>query len=162
MTGIKAIRRHVYMWPPMEQVDIIGSKRCLLANLDHVSRVLKTVRPVSKALEPGCLIPSGVVLKRTHSENSQHIILPNEEGRDWDSLGTQMEVPGCIWIAQSFIPELDAIGEWRVFLIGGRIVYCVHTKYNSERRIWKYEPVTEYYSLDELTYVCSLNSSLYF
>lgn len=156
MASIEVARRHVYMWPPMEQIDTIGSKHRLLRHLDEIAKAMHTVRPKSKVLKRGDQISGNIVLKRSHSDSGLHVIMPHEGGRDWHSLQDQMEIPGCVWIGQTFVPELDEVGEWRVFFVGGRIIYCVHTKYHQERQTWKYESVTEYYSLDEMTYVFSL------
>jgi glutathione synthase/RimK-type ligase-like ATP-grasp enzyme len=102
---------------------------------------------------PGSGIHHNIVLKRSHSDSGQHVLMPNDTGRDWSSLTRQMDIPGCVWIGQTLVPQLKEIGEWRVFIIGGRIVYCVHTIYNDTKHTWKWEPVTDHYSLDELTYV---------
>jgi glutathione synthase/RimK-type ligase-like ATP-grasp enzyme len=156
MKGIDVVCQYLYIWPPVNQVNDIGSKRRLMQHLTNIAATLKMIRPVTKVVTSRTNIPNNVVLKRSHSDAGQHVLMPNEQGRDWESLRLQMEIPGCVWMGQTLVPQLNDIGEWRVFLVGGRIVYCVHTRYNRVKRTWKWEPVMEYYSLDELTYVLSL------
>jgi hypothetical protein len=69
--------------------------------------------------------------------------------RNWDYIERET-IPGSLWIAQSYVPELAILGEWRVFVIGGDIVSVVHTVYKEETQIWNWEMVELYYTLDEL------------
>lgn len=161
MNGMDNISQYVYIWPPINQVNDIGSKKRLMQHLSNIAAISKTIRPVTKIISSQTHIPNNIVLKRSHSDSGQHVLMPNEQGRDWESLSRHMEIPGCVWMGQTLVPHLHDIGEWRVFIIGGRIVYCVHTRYNQGKRTWKWEPVTEYYSLNELKYVLSLLTMSY-
>jgi hypothetical protein len=42
--------------------------------------------------------------------------------RNWDYLRSQLDVPRSWWMAQSYVETLVKLGEWRSFVIGGRIV----------------------------------------
>ena len=48
----------------------------------------------------------------------------------WDYLRSNQEVSGSRWMAQSFVETLVKLGEWRVFIIGRKLVYMVHTLKN--------------------------------
>jgi hypothetical protein len=45
---------------------------------------------------------------------------------------------------------LAKLGEWRVFLVGGVIVYTVHTLKNQDRNTWSWDIVNTFYTLEEL------------
>ena len=53
-------------------------------------------------------------------------------------------------MVQSFVEPLVRLGEWRVFLIGGKVVYMVHTVKNRDRNTWSWDIVNTYYTLEEL------------
>jgi hypothetical protein len=93
-----------------------------------------------------------MVLKRTHSDAGEHVIVPSDtHRRNWDYLRTQLTVPGSQWMAQSFVEPLVRLGEWRVFLIGGKVLYTVHTLKNRERNTWSWDMAHTFYTLEELT-----------
>jgi hypothetical protein len=141
------------MWPPQEQVQ---TKWDLIQKLDLVAaRRTFSARPRTRPLIDGETLNSHMVLKRTHSDMGRHVILPEDHSdrRDWEYLRLNMEVPGCLWLGQSHIPTLSTLGEWRVFLVAGQIVYTVHTVYKPAKKTWSWDVPTTYYSLDELRYV---------
>jgi glutathione synthase/RimK-type ligase-like ATP-grasp enzyme len=95
---------------------------------------------------------SRVVLKRTHSDMGQHVILP-QDGREKytrEYVEGHSEIPGCIWLIQSYVDTLAALGEWRVFIIGGQIVYIVHTRRNRTKGSSMAQTPINYYTLEEL------------
>jgi hypothetical protein len=96
-----------------------------------------------------------MVLKRTHSDAAEHVLLPHDKAmqpkRNWEYLRSQMDIPGCQWMAQTYVETLKKRGEWRVFVIGGQIVYMLHTLRNREKKTWSWDVVRTYYSLEELT-----------
>jgi glutathione synthase/RimK-type ligase-like ATP-grasp enzyme len=141
------------MWPPQEQVQ---TKWDMINKLDFVAaRRTFSARPRTRPLVDGETISDRVVLKRTHSDMGQHVLLPRDkqDRRNWDYLRLSTDVPGCFWLAQTYINTLATLGEWRVFLIAGQIVYTVHTVYNQVKETWTWDVPTTYYSLDELRYV---------
>ena len=130
----------------------IGSKWELSQSLDIITQKrTNTVRPKTRLLVDGEEIVDTMVLKRTHSDAREHVIVPSDMNRhNWDYLHSQLDVPGSQWIAQSFMEPLARLGEWRVFLVGGVMVYTVHTLKNWDRNMWSWDIVHTYYTLEEL------------
>jgi hypothetical protein len=147
---IEKLKQEVHLWPPQDQVL---NKYQLIKQLDLIAaRRTISARPVTHRLEDiDNIDPTKVVLKRTHSDMCQHVILPGDETKyTKEYLECCLEVPGSFWFAQTFVPMLRELGEWRVFIIGGRIVYVVHTHHNWAKGIWMSETPTTYYSLHGL------------
>jgi len=147
------LREAVQMWPPQEQVQ---TKWDMIRKLDFVAaRRTFSARPRTRLLQDGETITDRVVLKRTHSDMGRHVLLPQDRSdrRNWEYIRESIDVPGCLWLAQSYVETLATLGEWRVFLIAGQIVYAVHTVYNPTKRTWTWDVPTTFYSLDEITCV---------
>jgi hypothetical protein len=138
------------MWPPIEQIDGVGSKTELIRHLDSIASEMKTFRPRTKALIPGTQIPNDIVLKRTNSDSGEHVIFPNHPNRNWEYLSRQLEIPGCVWLGQAMVDTLRYFGEWRVIFVDGKIVCIVHTKYQERTGTWKMQGIHDFYSLKEL------------
>lgn len=154
MLNFNNLTRLLYIWPPIQQVHTFGMKQQLIFHLDIVAAtVTRTLRPATKTLNIGDTIPQETVIKRSHSDCGIHTLMPNESGRNWESMLRLPQVPGAVWFAQTYVPTLRTLGEWRVFLIGGEPVYIVHTKFHEEKSIWKWEFVENFYSLQEFRYV---------
>lgn len=154
------LRRYVHMWPPQNQPNTIGSKKQLIENLDTIaSTITRSARPVTRQLSDGQNFPSNIVLKRTHSDTGYHVLMPfNKEHapkRIWDYLRNNVEIPGSVWLGQTYVRYLELLGEWRVFLVGGQIVYMVHTSKHPSKKTWQWDVAHTFYSLEELTYVVS-------
>jgi len=149
MTSFSTLSRLLYVWPPVQQVNGIGSKQQLVYHLDIIAVKTSSLRPVTKVLKVGDSLPKDAVIKRSHSDCGQHVLMPNESGRDWFNLNQYPKVPGATWFAQAYVPTLRKLGEWRVFIIGGRPIYTVHTKYHEGKSTWSWEPVDSFYSLRE-------------
>jgi glutathione synthase/RimK-type ligase-like ATP-grasp enzyme len=111
----------------------------------------KTARPKTRLLVDGEKLLNVMVLKRTHSDAGEHVIIPSDTRRhNWEYLRSQLDVPNSRWMAQSFVEQLVRLGEWRVFVIGGKVVYTVHTLKNLERNTWSWDRAHTYYTLEEL------------
>jgi hypothetical protein len=96
-------------------------------------------------------IVNTMVLKRTHSDAGEHVVVPSDAYKcNWDYLRGQLDVPGSQWMVQLFVEHLAKLGEWRVFVVGGKIVYTVHTLKNRDRKTWSWDVAHTYYTLDEL------------
>lgn len=144
----------MHIWPPQDQPNTIGSKLQSIQNLDIIaSRQTNSTRPVTREMAVHDRIPDDIVLKRTHSDSGIHVLLPGDPNRTWEYMRAHSEIPRCRWFGQTYVETLHRLGEWRVFLVGGRIIYTVHTFQNSARETWKWDMVREYYSLQELRYV---------
>jgi hypothetical protein len=140
------------MWPPQQHVNTMASKWELSQTLDFIAQErTQSARPKTRLLVDGEPIPNAIVLKRTHSDAGEHVIVPGDVNkRNWDYLRSHLEVPGSQWMAQSFVQTLVKLGEWRVFVVGGKLVYTVHTVKNRDRSTWSWDIVHTYYTLDEL------------
>ena len=95
-------------------------------------------------------IPDAIILKRTHSDCGAHIVHPGESGRTWLDLQRKLTVPEAKWFGQTYVSTLDFGGEWRVFLVGGKVVYTVHTLCRKSKPGWTNKHVDEFLSLDEI------------
>jgi hypothetical protein len=137
-------------WPPSVQVDCVGQKNVLIRHLDFIASQMKVGRPKTTMLKRGDPIPEETVLKRTHSDCGSQVILP-KAGRHpakWDKL--QEGPPGSVWMSQEFVGHLRECGEWRVVMVGGKILYVVHTVYDKGRKCWNFVEVKRFLSLDEI------------
>ena len=130
----------------------MASKWELAQILDFIAQErTKSARPKTRLLTDGEPILNVMVLKRTHSDAREHVILPSDIDKcNWVYLRSQLDVPGSQWMAQSFVEPLMRLGEWRVFLIGGKPVYTVHTLKNRDQNTWSWDMVCTYYTLEEL------------
>src|ERR1700683_4854973 len=147
------------MWSPhnqaMSKLEQIHLLDLAAANRTHSTR-LRTY-----LLVDGEGFAIRMVLKRTHHDMGQHVLLPNDPRCDWDFLKNNMEVPECNWFAQSYISTLITLEEWRVLIVGGQIVYTVHTVKDPVKKTWSWDITTTYY-LQELRYfMTTLNNRLH-
>lgn len=153
MASYNSIRQEVHVWPPQNQPSTIGSKIQLIQNLDYVAaNVTRSTRPKTIQIKCPQDISHRAVIKRTHSDTGYHVLMPDDPRRNWDFITQNSEIPKCLWFSQSYVEPLDKLGEWRVLMVGGRIMYVVHTHASivGGDRQWKWEMVHDFYSLDEL------------
>jgi hypothetical protein len=136
-------------FPNRVHLEHLGSKAGLTKRLDFISDSMGTKRPKTTPLKRGGPIPTGVVLKRTQSDCQSHVFLPksNRPVR-WEDL--KEGPPGSVWLAQDFVPELRSLGEWRSVIVGGDLVYVVHTNYDDREKGWKFVKADTFYSLEEI------------
>jgi len=126
-------------WELSQSLDLIAQERT------------NTARPRTRLLIDGERIVDVMVLKRTHSDAGEHVVMPSDiHKRNWDYLRSQLDVPGSQWMVQSFVEPLARLGEWRVFLVGGKVVYTVHTLKSQGRTTWSWDVAHTYYTLEEL------------
>ena len=137
-----------HVWPTPNHAKLMGNKLELIMHLDWVANKLGSPRPKTVRLRRGGPIPRDVVLKRTHSDQQSHVILPRTHSRAWARLDEGPD--GAQWFAQDYVGLLRKVGEWRVFMVGGNIIYVVHTAYIPEHKCWMYTNVTEFLSLFKL------------
>jgi hypothetical protein len=153
------LRRTVLVWPPQNQ-SMSKLELTKLLDLAAANRT-SSARPKTRPLKEGEVFKDAMVLKRTHSDMGQHVLLPGDPRREWDYLLSNTEVPGCHWFAQSYVETLAILGEWRVFIVGSQIVYVVHTVRNPTKKTWSWDVVTTYYSIRELRYVTRTSARKY-
>lgn len=162
LRGIDQLQSIVYIWPPPQHVERMGSKITLANNLDFIAATAtNTKRPITRILDVTQQIPDSIVVKRTHSDSGNHVLLPGNPLINQEYLLSQLNIPDAVWFGQSYVPTLRHLGEWRVFIIGGRIIDIVHTRIHQETGCWKWERATQFWSLEELGYV-NLIIHLYF
>lgn len=142
------LEMETHVWPTPNHTKLMGNKLELIMNLDWVAKKLGSPRPKTVRLRRGDTIPRNVVLKRTHSDQQSHVILPGTRRRGWAGLDEGPD--GAQWFAQDYVGLLRKVGEWRVFMVGGNITYVVHTAYLPERECWMYTNVNVFLSLCKL------------
>ena len=91
------------------------------------------------------------MLKRTHSESGNHIILPQDMlgKRTWEYMDAHLEIPRCQWFSQTYVLLLKDYGEWQVVIVGGAPTYTVHMQPASGNR-WKYRNNIAFWPLHKL------------
>ena len=132
-----------HVWPTPSHVKLMGNKLELIAHLDWIAGKLGSPRPKTVILGKGDPIPNNVVLKRTHSELQKHVLFPGDNFDDLDN-----GPDGARWFAQDYVDLLRQVGEWRVVMAAGSIIYVIHTAFVS--KYWKYSNVNAYLSLSEM------------
>ena len=145
---LNKLKATILIWPPPPQVEQVAKKDILIGHMDRISQQMGTMRPETKKLARGDPIPTGTVLKRTHSDSGQHVILPASEYRQWSNM--EQGPPEAQWLSQEFVPTLRSIGEWRVVIVNLTIQYVTHTLAAKDgSQALSSKPVEGYYSLDE-------------
>ena len=160
----------VKFWPPVPTLQMVARKWNTVAILDMIAVENGWRRPKTTVLTPGCAIPTGTVLKRSHSECGLCVILPEEVVRDtegvpsqeldmwkglrtWDHLNARTTVTGQKWVSQEYVDTLVMFGEWRCFIVGGHVINVVHTIKEDDSDLWHGKRVWEFLSLAEIRYV---------
>jgi hypothetical protein len=80
MSSHVKLSRLVYMWPPLQQINTIGSKRQLISHLDFTASKTSSLRPKTIILKDGDSIPKDAVIKQSHSDCGHHVLLLNDDG----------------------------------------------------------------------------------
>jgi hypothetical protein len=134
----------------------VASKRDVLYHLRVIATMRNGYAPATTLLEEGQEIPENCVLKRSHSDRGSHVILPSTDLslRTWDYLKSHI-YSDEIWMKQEYVRSLQELGEWRAFIIGGRIISVVHTVKSKTETTWNYCHVGSFLTLDEIQYVSS-------
>ena len=160
----------VKFWPPVPSLQMAARKWSTVAILDMIAVEHGWLRPKTTVLTPGCEIPPGTVLKRSHSECGLSVILPEEAVRGtggvasrecrmrkalrtWDQLNARTTAPLQKWASQEYVDTLTMFGEWRCFIVGGHVINVVHTIKEDNCDLWHGERVWQFLSLAEIRYV---------
>lgn len=123
-------------------------------------------RPRTDILEPHCDIPPGTVLKRSHSDCGEFVIMPEQSiigsggavdrarqrlnaMRAWSYLDERTFTGHEMWASQEYIDTLITLGEWRFFLVGGHVTNVVHT-FHAPDGNWVGRRVSTFLTLAEL------------
>ena len=127
-----------------------ADKWTTICHLQMIAQNAGRYAPRTTVLKVGEEIPPGTVLKRSHSECGDHVVLPSAKPRyrTWEYLNA-VTSEGTFWMAQEYVESLEAIGEWRVLIVGGRIIAVMHT-YKATNGKWGGTPTEAFLTLDEV------------
>jgi glutathione synthase/RimK-type ligase-like ATP-grasp enzyme len=128
---MQALSRLVPVWPPVDEILAASRKADIIKMFDRIAaQVTHTVRPVTTILTiPLKTVPKDVVLKREGSDASKHVYLPQSlEELGLKKLNQLLKGSRFRWISQTWIPLLQQFGEWRVFVVGGKIFEVITTQ----------------------------------
>ena len=165
----------VRFWPPVPSIRHAANKWNTVAILDMIAAENGWMRPRTTPLHHGCIIPADTVLKRSHSDSGEHVILPEHSVvgngtediqkrhalsalRTWEELEKVTFSTEEKWVSQEYVQTLASLGEWRCFLVGGHIECIVHTVPDTSGR-WRGRRVSTFLSLEEIRYAICLHSS---
>ena len=127
--NLEALLPSVQFWPPIPQVKASALKITTIGNLDTIAQVQRGRRPATIVLSEGDEIVPGTMLKRSHGDCGKQVVMPsNTVRRNWTYLSSQLSEPHHRWMMQEYVPALETVGEWRVFVVGGRPMHVVHTR----------------------------------
>ncbi|KAF8425023.1 hypothetical protein L210DRAFT_865476 [Boletus edulis BED1] len=153
-SSLSVLTSCVPIWPPVPSLRVAGNKAKLVTLLDRIAAEQGWPRPRTTRLTVDQPLPIDTVLKRTHSDCGADVILPEKElasRRTWQFLKERTTSREQVWISQEFVPTLRSLGEWRVYLVGGRIVNVMHTI--DEDHIFTGTRVDRFLCLREIGYV---------
>lgn len=147
---ITQLSRQTLFWPPIRLARYAANKWTITSHLQMIARLQGSYTPSTTILTPGHDIPANTVLKRTHSECGQHVILPTDRKlhRTWEYLNARTGKDE-LWMAQEYVESLAQMGEWRAFIIGGKVISVMHTHKVSDGD-WLGACTNSYLSLDEI------------
>ncbi|KAJ6580286.1 hypothetical protein B0H10DRAFT_904860 [Mycena sp. CBHHK59/15] len=139
------LSRSVFVWPPARQSLFYREKLQLAGHLDRIARlVTHTSRPRTYILEDPAQFTESTVLKRKGSclckdrhfydrtsarkkaKTCQRLNSKILDG--WKDDPTDLDARyGMLWLVQDLVKELRLYGEYRVFVVAGKIVSVVGT-----------------------------------
>jgi len=120
MHWLRELERTVFIWPSIEERLQDLSKLPTLTDLKHIAETNGLPIPKLDSWPPRQLSMQTVIAKRTHSFGGMHVRYPAHNVPASD--------PEGLWFSQQFIPTLQDGGELRAFVLGGEMVYVVHSK----------------------------------
>ncbi|KAF8435843.1 hypothetical protein L210DRAFT_870722 [Boletus edulis BED1] len=150
---------HTQFWPPIRLTRRAADKWTTICHLKIIAQDSSLYAPRTRILKHEEAIPPDAVLKRSHSECGRHVLLPSASPRcrTWEYLST-ITNNGTFWMAQEHVPSLEWLGEWRVLIVGGRIITVMHT-YKLHNGEWTGSEVHEFRTLDEVSRIVELETT---
>jgi hypothetical protein len=154
------LSHRILIWPCVAEMDREGLKHQWVRQLDQIARTLNTPRPVTEELTEGAIPKSGKwVVKREYSANCEHVEIVELDGSTATAIKSLKPIKGALkddgfkWIIQSHAPLLQQWGEWRVFMIGGKVRYIILTAKSEDGRKdgWTWNRVDHVHTLNKLT-----------
>jgi hypothetical protein len=153
LNSLRYLDRRIAVWPPVEELLWSSHKLEVIKLLDEIAFAKQMPRPWTAPLTAGFKPNDRTFLKREGSDCSTHAFKPSEVAEFSEKdLKKKAETKGYRWMVQEFVPALAFIGEWRAILVGGRIVYTVHTRPGPEGEV-EYRLRDGSYSLKEMSLV---------
>ncbi|KAF8870295.1 hypothetical protein BD779DRAFT_1479055 [Infundibulicybe gibba] len=135
LSGIGELKKRCFVWPDAEDMLRNGNKYSLARNLHEIH---PTTYPIFFTVTPGVRPEEwedvgklGVVLKRSFSETSNHVVIPQNFQGKWEDLAEKESDSAelyeriglsAAWYGQRYNTWVEEYGEVRVFLAGGSIV----------------------------------------
>src|SRR5215475_11535228 len=147
------LSHYILVYPPPSEVLLEGAKHETIKQLDRIAQRLRTPRPITHVFQGSDTLPTDGrwVFKREHSNSCSHV-------RDYDlgrgSKGLNEFLRSTVtpspfrWLIQSHVPLLEKWGEWRVFLIGGKVIETVLTTRDKNCRDWTWNRVQDVWPLN--------------
>jgi glutathione synthase/RimK-type ligase-like ATP-grasp enzyme len=111
-------------------------------------------RPTSEILRQGEMLKPNLIAKREFSDCAQHIIFSGQKGKRWDKIRGTVEGPHR-WFVQTYMPYLKDFGEWRAFVVGGKVKVIIHTTPKNGDWDWEVVDQDRIFSLEEIGYYFS-------
>jgi hypothetical protein len=149
-------RKPLSIWPPPKQLEWLGKKAPESGMLATIAQQLQRPHPMTSVLDLDQLtddtVPVDTVLKRGNSDCGHHVLFPSEGRRRKVSVANlrRMSPFGEVWLSQEFVPTLQSVGEWRVFVINGNIIHTIHTSKVDVAQGWGAQQVMSFWSLKEI------------
>lgn len=143
-----------------------GHKWKTVKILEMAARANGWSRPRTDILERSREIPAGTVLKRSHSDCGEYVVMPEQSVsgsgaaadrsrqrlnamRTWSHLDDRTYSEEERWVSQQYVETLITVGEWRFFLVGGHVENIVHT-FHAPDGNWLGRRVSSFLTLGEL------------
>jgi hypothetical protein len=155
INSLRYLDRRIAVWPPVEELLWSSHKLNVINLLDEMARAKQTPRPWTALLEKGFKPSHETFLKREGSDCSTHALNPTKVAKLKQSdLSKKAAERPYRWMVQQYVPTLQSVGEWRAILVGGRIVYTVHTRPGKkEADALEYSLRDGSFSLQEMSWV---------
>ncbi|KAF9230949.1 hypothetical protein BU15DRAFT_82991 [Melanogaster broomeanus] len=166
---LSMLMRVVHIWPPVPSVRMAAHKWRTVRIMEMAAYANGWQRPHTDILTDSCEIREGTILKRSHSNCGNHVILPEQvitgssvseneahqqlrAQRSWTHLNANTHSGDEQWVSQEYVETLRTLGEWRCFLVGGHIINIVHTFEDEDgnwvgRRAWRFMSLKEIHDL---------------
>lgn len=149
-------RKPLAIWPPPKQLEWMGKKVSDSKMLAIIAKESNRPHPSTSVLDLATLtdvtMPDDTVLKRGNSDCGTHVLFPSNRTRRRRCVADlqAMSPFGELWLSQEFIPTLQTIGEWRVFIVNGSIIHTIHTCKVDDGVGWAARQVMSFWSLNEI------------
>lgn len=149
------LAQHVLIYPNHRESINLGNRDHISSLLNDVARqYTHTPRPRTIPLSYLDHIPDDTILKRGYSSNRDHVLWPEDQDRDWVSMGLP-ESMREYWVSQEFNPLLgqEKFGQIRVFALSGRPCRYIRTVHDTRYSRGVRSEARKFAPLDLMRYV---------